>query len=109
MRKAVAIRPVAFADLGFVSDVLEPAGYTIEIVDAPDSEPGALRKDAPDLLLVPGGPISANDDELFPFPLATRGIAVPALRADSAAHARVLADGGSHMLREWLSGASDLD
>lgn len=108
-RKAVAIRHVASADLGFFSDVLEQAGYTIEIVDAPDSEPGALRKDAPELLLVLGGPIRANVDELFPFPLATRGIAVPALRADSTAHARVLTDGGSRMLREWLSGASDVD
>jgi len=42
-RNAVAIRHVACADLRFFSDVLEQAGYTIEIVDAPDSEPGALH------------------------------------------------------------------
>jgi len=42
-RKAVAIRHAACADPGFFLDVLKQAGYTIEVVGAPDSEPGALH------------------------------------------------------------------
>jgi GMP synthase (glutamine-hydrolysing) len=64
MPRAIAIRHVAFEDLGSFAPVLEARGWDVEYVDAPTSQ--ALQDD-PALLVVLGGPISVNDGEIFSF------------------------------------------
>lgn len=66
-RTAVAIRHLHFEDLGTFSKVLERLGYETRYVDALDAGLGKLATDPPDLLIILGGPVSANDDGVFPF------------------------------------------
>lgn len=66
MRKqAVAIRHLAFEDLGLIAPVLEAAEYDITCLDAGSSDLSRAR--TADLLIVLGGPISAYEDDLYPF------------------------------------------
>lgn len=60
----LAIRHVAFEDLGSFAPALEAQGYGIRYVDAGYDE---IRDDGSDLLIVLGGPIGANDEGDFPF------------------------------------------
>lgn len=64
-KTAVAIRHVLFEDVGSFAAPLATAGYRIHYLDAglDDLSPAA---DA-DLLIVLGGPISANDSRNYPF------------------------------------------
>ena len=67
MKTAIAIRHVAFEDLGSLRRQLEMRGYRIEYREA-----GVDRLDSPaleqaDLLVVLGGPIGVGDDDLYPF------------------------------------------
>ncbi len=64
-RTAVAIRHVAFEDLGILEPFLEVRGFTVHYLDAPDVEPDTAA--AADLLVVLGAPISADDPEHYPF------------------------------------------
>lgn len=64
-RTALAIRHVAFEDLGSLAGPIERAGLTIAYRDAVDCR-WAEARDA-ELLVVLGGPIGANDDALYPF------------------------------------------
>lgn len=63
--KAVAIRHLAFEDLGLFEPVLVEAGFTVRYcdvgIDAVDSAAAA------DLLLVLGGPIGAYEEDKYPF------------------------------------------
>ena len=61
------LRHVAFEDLGLLRPVLEARGARLEVIDVPTADIDALDPLEPDLLVVLGGPIGANDDELFPF------------------------------------------
>lgn len=66
------IRHLAFEDLGSFSSVLQAHDYKINYIEAADF---ALKPDdllqidalSDDLLIILGGPISVNDNELFPF------------------------------------------
>ncbi|KAA0013849.1 glutamine amidotransferase [Billgrantia pellis] len=70
MKSVVAIRHVAFEDLGIFEPVLEEFGYRIRYLD-----PGLLGSDAlealdvdsPELMVILGAPIGANDEALYPF------------------------------------------
>ncbi|AXE29115.1 glutamine amidotransferase [Chromobacterium phragmitis] len=67
MKTAIAVRHVAFEDLGSLHRQLEMRGYRIEYREA-----GVDRLDSPaleqvDLLVVLGGPIGAGDEALYPF------------------------------------------
>lgn len=67
MPLAIAVRHVHFEDLGLLAPLLEERGYEVRYLDAGDEPiaPDALR-DA-DLVVVLGGPISANDVDTYPF------------------------------------------
>ena len=67
MPSAVAIRHVAFEDLGSFAAVLECRGWTISYRDATVDDLAAAEMMAADLLVVLGGPIGAYEDELYPF------------------------------------------
>ncbi|MDA5194843.1 glutamine amidotransferase [Govanella unica] len=64
-KRAVAIRHVAFEDLGLLGPVLAGLNYDIDILDA-GVDDLTLARDA-DLLIVLGGPIGAYEDDLYPF------------------------------------------
>ncbi|RFF29666.1 glutamine amidotransferase [Wenzhouxiangella sediminis] len=67
MRTCLAIRHVAFEDLGAFAPVLETAGFETVTVDAGVANLAALDPLAPDLFVVLGGPISAGDEQAYPF------------------------------------------
>src|ERR1700749_1363210 len=65
-REVLAIRHVHFEDLGSLGLVLGERGRPVRYLDV-----GVARIEAPNpaaaaLLVVPGGPISATDDALYP-------------------------------------------
>lgn len=63
-KSALAIRHVAFEDLGSFGPVLESRGFAVRSLDAGYDD---LSDAACDLLVVLGGPIGANDQADFPF------------------------------------------
>lgn len=66
-RKAVALRHVAFEDLGLLAPILRQAGWTIEMRDAPTDDLGDPAIASADLLIVLGGPIGVGDIADYPF------------------------------------------
>lgn len=66
-RSAIAIRHVAFEDLGLLAPIMERAGWSVSFCDAPvdDLSDRAVR-DA-DLLIVLGGPIGVYETDTYPF------------------------------------------
>ena len=67
MKDAVAIRHVAFEDLGSFEEILWQQGFTVRYVDAGvDNLQSASLKEA-SLLVVLGEPISVNQQEAYPF------------------------------------------
>lgn len=65
MRTVVAIRHVAFEDLGLLGPILERKGMAVRYRDAGVDAVDDVGD--PDLLVVLGGPIGAYDEELYPF------------------------------------------
>lgn len=66
-KTAVALRHVAFEDLGSAAEVLTAHGYAAEYLEAAIDELNVARAREADLLVVLGGPIGAYDEHLFPF------------------------------------------
>ncbi|MDZ5697466.1 glutamine amidotransferase [Chelativorans sp. M5D2P16] len=66
-KSAIAIRHLAFEDLGAFGLAISAAGYTVGYHDVGLDEWEALRKADPDLLIVLGGPIGAYEDCNYPF------------------------------------------
>lgn len=66
-RRVSAIRHVAFEDLGLLAPALEAAGYELEILDPALDDLRAARRAEPDLLVVLGAPIGANQEGRYPF------------------------------------------
>lgn len=64
-RRAVAIRHVAFEDCGTLGTVLAGRGWELQTLQAGIDPLDAA--DTADLLIVLGGPISANDTDTYPF------------------------------------------
>jgi GMP synthase (glutamine-hydrolysing) len=64
---AVALRHVAFEDLGFLSAVLDRAGWTVSYCDAAVSDLRDPILQEADLLTVLGGPIGVYESEAYPF------------------------------------------
>jgi len=63
--QAHVIQHLAFEDLGSMADVLRQRGVELEIIDATIGNFEPARDS--DLVIVLGGPISANDAKRFPF------------------------------------------
>jgi GMP synthase (glutamine-hydrolysing) len=67
MKRAFAIRHVAFEDLGILAEALEAQGYSPAYLDAGVDDLACARPDRGDLLVVLGGPISAYEEDRYPF------------------------------------------
>jgi GMP synthase (glutamine-hydrolysing) len=67
LRTAVAIRHVHFEDLGAFAEPIREAGYAIEFRDAGLDELERIDALDPELVIVLGGPISAYEEETYPF------------------------------------------
>ncbi len=68
MRKtAIAIRHLAFEDLGVFAPELAAAGYEIRYLEAGRDDLRTPELATCDLLVVLGGPIGADQDDLYPF------------------------------------------
>lgn len=69
MKSALAIRHVAFEDLGSFERVLGDRGYRLAYAEAGLDDVGSLDPLGPDLLIVLGGPIGAYEEASYPFVL----------------------------------------
>ncbi|MGF6757370.1 glutamine amidotransferase [Paraburkholderia sp. GAS42] len=67
MKQVLAIRHVAFEDLGTFEPAFIEAGYAIEYIDAPTADLQTIDVDAPDVVVILGGPIGAYEDDKYPF------------------------------------------
>lgn len=68
IRTVLALRHLAFEDLGLLEPLLRRRGATrILTHDAGVDDPATIDLDAIDLLVVLGGPIGAHDDALYPW------------------------------------------
>jgi len=72
VRTVNVIRHLAFEDLGSFCSVLQANDYRINYIEAPDfalapDDLSQLDALSDDLLIILGGPISVNDDDLFAF------------------------------------------
>ena len=81
-KSAVAIRHVAFEDLGAFAPMLEKAGYQIHYRDVGEQELSTLEPVKTDLLIVLGGPIGACEDDAYPFLTEELGILEQRLAAN---------------------------
>ncbi len=66
-RSAVALRHVAFEDLGLLSSVLDREGWDVSFCDAAIDDLSHPSIEQADLLIVLGGPIGVYDAEAYPF------------------------------------------
>jgi GMP synthase (glutamine-hydrolysing) len=79
-RRAVAIRHVAFEDLGTLGDVLAHRGFDISYIEAGHDDFAAAGDS--DLLVVLGGPIGAYEADAYPFLAAETKLIEARLRAN---------------------------
>lgn len=66
-RNAVALRHVAFEDLGLLAPVLARQGWDVAIMEAATADLSSDRIAMSDLLIVLGGPIGVGDIDAYPF------------------------------------------
>lgn len=67
LKRAIAIRHLAFEDLGVLEKILLRNGYKVSYREAGMDDLGAIEQAQPDLLVVLGAPISVNDTDAYPF------------------------------------------
>ncbi|HEY9669314.1 MAG TPA: glutamine amidotransferase [Coleofasciculaceae cyanobacterium] len=67
MKNAVAIRHVAFEDVGNLASALHRQGYGVTYLEASPGFLDEIDPLAPDLVVVLGGPIGAYDEQDYPF------------------------------------------
>jgi GMP synthase (glutamine-hydrolysing) len=67
MRTCIAVRHVAFEDLGLLDDVLAARGVVVRYVDAGVDAVAADVLLDPDLVVILGGPIGVYEEEAYPF------------------------------------------
>lgn len=67
MKRVNVIRHLAFEDLGCFADVLAQQGFEVAYFEAGVDDLAVLQADSEALLVILGGPISANDVGDFPF------------------------------------------
>ncbi|AXE38165.1 glutamine amidotransferase [Acidipropionibacterium virtanenii] len=100
MPTAIALRHVHFEDLGVLEPVLRDAGYGVRYVDVADETEEVPRLD-PDLLIVLGAPVGAEDVARYPWLIAEEellrrrtGLGAPVLGICLGAQLLALATGG---------------
>ncbi|MTW19655.1 glutamine amidotransferase [Allochromatium palmeri] len=67
MKTVVAIRHVAFEDLGSFASVLAQRGFSLRYLEAGVDQLDDLDPSEPDVLVVLGGPIGAYEESNYPF------------------------------------------
>jgi GMP synthase (glutamine-hydrolysing) len=67
MKNAIAIRHLAFEDLGSLANVLKQQDYKVTYVEAGLDSLAEIDPLTPDLLVILGGPIGAYDEQDYPF------------------------------------------
>ncbi|MBA4175369.1 MAG: glutamine amidotransferase [Leptothrix sp. (in: Bacteria)] len=67
MKTLVALRHLAFEDLGLLEPLLRAQGWRVHYYDLGVDELWKLDLDQVDLLVILGGPIGAEEDERYPF------------------------------------------
>jgi GMP synthase (glutamine-hydrolysing) len=82
-RHAVAIRHVAFEDLGNLADVLQEHGFEITYLDAGLDDLAEVDALAPDLMVVLGAPIGAYEENVYPFLVDEMRLLEERLEADA--------------------------
>lgn len=83
VKHAVAIRHVFFEDLGSLGDVLCQRGFRISYMDAGVDDLNNVDALGPDLLVLLGGPIGANDEHVYPYLLDEMRLLERRLHADA--------------------------
>ncbi len=63
MPTTLALRHVAFEDLGLLAPLLAERGHTVSYVDVPTADLEAVDVVSPDLLFVLGGPIGVYEND----------------------------------------------
>ena len=63
----LVIRQLTSKGLGALSSVFESLGFQVVTLDAPSDDLASVHALDPDLVIVLGGPVSAMDDQRFPF------------------------------------------
>ncbi|WP_342723294.1 glutamine amidotransferase [Bradyrhizobium sp. B097] len=66
-RSAIAIRHVAFEDLGLLAPIMERAGWSVSFCDAPVDDLSDRTVSDADVLIVLGGPIGVYETDTYPF------------------------------------------
>lgn len=67
MSTVLAVRHLAFEDLGVIEPLLIERGHTVRYLDAGVDTIDAGTLLEPDLVVILGGPIGANDEDRYPF------------------------------------------
>jgi GMP synthase (glutamine-hydrolysing) len=67
MLQTLALRHVAFEDLGLLAPLLARRGHDVRYVDVPIADLDDVDALAADLLVVLGGPIGVYQNDLYPF------------------------------------------
>lgn len=67
MPTTLALRHVAFEDLGLLAPLLAEHGHTVRYVETPTADLGSVDALSPDLLVVLGGPIGVYESDRYPF------------------------------------------
>ena len=67
MPTTLALRHVAFEDLGLLGPLLEERGHAVRYVDVPTGDLDTVDVLAPELLVVLGGPIGVYESDRYPF------------------------------------------
>ena len=82
MHDALVVRHVAFEDLGLLADILKRFDYQIRYLEAGRDAFTQETLATADLLVVLGGPISANDETNYPFLTIERQAIADRIAAD---------------------------
>jgi GMP synthase (glutamine-hydrolysing) len=67
MPSTLALRHVAFEDLGLLAPLLAERGHRVTYLDVPTADLDAVDVVSPDLLVVLGGPIGVYENDVYPF------------------------------------------